>query len=82
MLLAFSFVSTVDAFVCEDNRSPTQTQVPVHCCVQCCPAHNLAPTSQNSLTIKAPDLTLGYELAVSQVYYEFYPLSIDRPPIA
>lgn len=52
------------------------------CCVQCCPSHHLAPVSQNNSVLRKSDLTFPQYLEVSQVYLEFYPHSIDRPPIA
>ncbi len=51
------------------------------CCVQCCPSHHLAPLSQNSAVVKSSHLFGRIVRDNLQLYLEYFPSAIDRPPI-
>lgn len=78
LMFAFAF-SIVELHAdCElDAKAPAS-----HCCVQCCPAHNLAPTPNHQVLITALPPTSYVLRYHSPLYSVFFALEIDRPPIA
>lgn len=77
LVIGFSF-ATVELHADHDANDSEQSQ---HCCVQCCPTHNLAPApkeqgvfqyllSLRNLTPVLPEVTLS-----------IFPKTIFRPPI-
>ena len=85
LILLLSFISTVslDAFFCEDaQQKSTQSQAPVHCCVQCCPSHNLASPTVNVVQVTSTIQVSTFIVEILDLPLEIYPNQIDRPPIA
>ncbi len=77
-LLGF-FLATVEIHADHDLDVAEQTQ---HCCVQCCPTHNLAPTSQDVTTVKDQLVVQHYFGDDSSRSLKEIPHSIFRPPIS
>ncbi len=53
-----------------------------HCCIQCCPNHNLAPLSENSNSVASSTTERQLLPEVSDFRLEIYLNQIYRPPIA
>jgi|GEM_PF-6116002 len=83
MILSFAFVTSSDVFFCdEDQQKTTHSQAPVHCCVQCCPSHNLASPAVNIAQLISSKQASRFIPQNLDFPLEIYPNQIDRPPIA
>lgn len=83
-VVALFFLSAgvfLDPYVCGDRNTQSKS-APADCCVICCPAHNLVPTS-NSIVQTFPVFTFG-TLAPDTIspYMALITDSIFRPPRA
>lgn len=72
------FLATIEFHADHDVADPQQTQ---HCCVQCCPSHNLA-TVISTLAIKIPQNSI-HDLKVRNITIVLseIPRNIFRPPM-
>lgn len=83
VLLTFTFVISSEAFFCDENNQVSKSaQAPVHCCVQCCPSHNLASPTVGIVQVMSPDRVTPFVVENLDLPIEIYPNRIDRPPIA
>ncbi len=81
-LLSFAFVVSVDAFFCDENNQVSKSaQAPVHCCVQCCPAHNLITPSSGIAQILPSLFINSFVIENLDIKIEIHPSRIERPPI-
>ncbi len=53
-----------------------------HCCVQCCPSHQLAPAPEHQVSIGTLASVTRFVAYHSTFYSTLFPSRIDRPPIA
>lgn len=83
LLLSFVSVVSLDAFFCaETQQKNAHSQAPVHCCVQCCPSHNLASPTVGIVQVMSPNRVTPFVVENLDLPIEIYPNRIDRPPIA
>lgn len=83
VLLSFAFVISTDAFFCDENNQVSKSsQAPVHCCVQCCPAHNLITPSSGIAQILPSNFINSFIVENLDIQIEIHPSRIERPPIA
>ena len=77
-LLGFLF-ATFEIHADHDADVAQQTE---HCCVQCCPSHNLAPVSQTITAVAVALLQEGFVHSNDSLPLQEIPPSIFRPPIS
>ena len=83
ILFVFAFAIFSDAFFCQEGKpEASRSQVPVHCCVQCCPSHNVAPTPGQILVLDGPVQSESFILENLTIQERLLISRIDRPPIA
>ena len=82
VLLSFAFVVSTDAFFCDENSQVSKNaQPPIHCCVQCCPAHNLITPSSGVVHVQPSHFINSFVIENLDIQIEIYPSRIERPPI-
>ena len=65
------------------NDAPKAPMAAHHCCVQCCPSHNLGPISQSLIKLSSSDhLSLRFYSDNAFRYQGPFLDSLYRPPIA
>jgi len=77
-LLGF-FLATMEIHADHDLNAAQQSQ---HCCVQCCPTHNLAPANQDVMAVEEQIMVQSHIDDDSFLFLKEIPHSIFRPPIA
>lgn len=78
LLVAFSFVATELQAGHDSCVSPSSH----HCCVQCCPSHNLAPLTVSTIFLNTPSEVVCIVEPVRYIQQGSVLNSIYRPPIA
>lgn len=77
-LVGFLF-ATLEIHADHDTDVAQKTQ---HCCVQCCPSHNLAPINQVITAVDASPLLDDFIVCDESLPLKEIPESIFRPPIS
>lgn len=81
IVLAMFCMATLEIHADHDEL-PSQTQSQqCDCCLQCCPAHNLAPMQRVLISNVVPNVAHSVDISTSQVRAQTFPKSIFRPPI-
>lgn len=66
----------------DHDEMPSQTQSQqCDCCLQCCPAHNLAPMQRVFVSNIVPTVAHSVSVSSNQINTQTFPKSIFRPPI-
>ena len=77
LFVAFAFIS-IEWHTDHDLNA----KAPVHhCCLQCCPSHNLAPLSNHGVTLSAPSVMTDFVEMTSSFHNDLISTQIYRPPI-
>ncbi len=76
--LAGFLFATFEIHADHDMDTDQQEQ---HCCVQCCPSHNLAPVNQAITVVSASPFQDGFVISDDSLSLKEVPQSIFRPPI-
>lgn len=78
LLVGFVF-SALELHVDHDFSSSGQQQ---HCCVQCCPIHNLIPPSTPVVSLNVPSTEGEFVEFGNSIHQNLIPNKIYRPPIS
>lgn len=75
LMAAFTFS------IMEIHKDHDLCDVSHHCCVQCCPSHNLALAPNQPISLSIPAPTTSFIDFRPPAYSLSFPSRIDRPPI-
>lgn len=78
LTVAFSFIS-IEWHTDHDLNAKAPAH---HCCLQCCPSHNLAPLSTHGISLSAPSVVAGFVELTDSFQQDLILNKIYRPPIA
>jgi len=79
MVLASFLASTLELHA--DHDLGTKSQATQHCCVQCCPSHNLPPLTTTTAAIKPVQASTQYAIMTLDLVLHAIPKATFRPPI-
>ena len=79
LFVAFSFISLE---LHADHNANANTSSQQHCCIQCCPSHNLAPLSTPGISLNVPLNFTSFVESTDLFRANLISTKIYRPPIA
>ena len=81
MVLAMFCMATLEIHADHDEMPSHSQSQQCDCCLQCCPAHNLAPMQRVLVSSMSPNIAQSVGISTKQVRIQTIPKSIFRPPI-
>lgn len=80
--IVFMMVFSVVALEMHSDHDLNAKAPTNHCCVQCCPSHNLVPLSTSDIALTAPSVVTGFIELTESFQQDLILNKIYRPPIA
>lgn len=83
LFAVFFMAAFLSAFIeIHADHDGAEVQKTRHCCVQCCPSHNLAPTIRMTTSVDSTPFLHGLHIVDDSPHVRDIADSIFRPPIS